>query len=365
MISKLSKSSLRSSTDKKPKYYLVILIGSIICFLLLFFFGFRIITKINTDDKNQEALQTVIYSLFTCPDSDWIQNFQNDKSKEAGNEEYIKDSMYSKEYLKKLEEIYSPYFTDKMYKRNIPLYVNLNQATAFHINYQVNVDHIDIVQDKKDPRSYTFTIFINYGPVDGKLENTEVTGKAQCLEKGKISFLRFNEDFSSLLMNIENRELTIENVINKIFNCPDQEQIRLNEVMLEEMNQASINGEVYLIENSELHQKQDELYQFDFTEAGYETFVRSTMPLRYHFGAEELGYTIVVDHVDIIKSEQFETNYSFTIHLLYGQLEDDKKEYELEGSVQFIDQFSSISNLQIFNEEFDKILWGIEEIKQE
>ena len=133
--------------------------------------------------------------------------------------------------------------------------------------------------------------------------------------------------------------------------------------MLEEIDQASIKGEVYLLENSKLYQKQDELYQFYFTEAGYETFVRSTMPLRYHFGAKEFGNTIVVDNVDIIKSEQFETNYSFTVHLLYGQLENERKEYELTGSVQFIDQFSSISNLQIFNEEFNKMFWSIEEIK--
>jgi len=363
MFSKLTNSSLQSSNDKKPKYYLIILIGSMTCFLLLFLFGFRIINRININDKNQEALQTVISSLFTCPDNNWTENSQVERSAETEKEGIVKDSMYSEEYLKKLEEIYSPYFTEKMYKSFIPLYANLNKSSAFQINYQVAVDHIDFVQDKKDPRSYTFTIFINYGPTGGKLENTEVTGEAQCLEKGKISFLQFYENFYSVLTNILNRKLTIENVINTIFNCPDQELIRLNVVMLEEMDQASKNSEIYLLENSELYQKQEELYKSYFTEVGYETFVKSTIPLRYHFGAEELGYKIVVDHVDIIKSEQFETNYSFTVYLSYGQLNDDRKEYELEGSAQFIDQFSSISNLQIFNEEFNKILWGIEEIK--
>ncbi len=159
--------------------------------------------------KNKEAIQTVLTRGFTCPDKDLIDILNRMKSegnmttigKDVENPVYVNDT----ELENKLYELYGPYFTDKAYDSFISKYAITNSTIADQYGYQIKVEKVDVIQDEKDSISYSFIIYLNYGKNEEDRINGEVTGSAQCLEEGKISYIRFVDDSGMTKNILENK----------------------------------------------------------------------------------------------------------------------------------------------------------------
>lgn len=159
--------------------------------------------------KNKEAIQTVLTRGFTCPDKDLIDILNRMKSegnmttigKDVENPVYVNDT----ELENKLHELYGPYFTDKAYDSFINKYAIPNSTIADQYGYQITVEKVDVIQDEKDSIGYSFVVYLNYGKNEEDRINGEVTGSAQCLEEGKISYIRFVDDSGMTKKILENK----------------------------------------------------------------------------------------------------------------------------------------------------------------
>lgn len=159
--------------------------------------------------KNKEAIQTVLTREFTCPDKDLIDILNRMKSegkitiigKDVENPVYVNNT----ELENKLHELYGPNFNDKAYDSFISKYAIPNSTIADQYGYQITVEKVDVKQDEKDSIGYSFVIYLNYGKNEEDRINGEVTGSAQCLEEGKISYIRFVDDSGMTRKMLENK----------------------------------------------------------------------------------------------------------------------------------------------------------------
>lgn len=144
--------------------------------------------------KNEKAITAVMTSLLTCPDIELTQLMELCATKVGPGfvEEPKADDI--ERFDNKMKDMFGSYATE-----NTINYI-MTSALQYHSiseekGYEVRIEEIEINQDKKDSRNYTFTIHLKYSSPIMETKQFDVNGRAQCLEVGKITFLRFSEDF--------------------------------------------------------------------------------------------------------------------------------------------------------------------------
>lgn len=177
--------------SKKIKY--IILGIGLLCTLII---SIVIIYVVNYSprSKNERAIETVITSLLTCPDIELTQLMELSAIKVGPGfiEEPKPEDL--ERFNNKMKDMFEPYLTE-----NTLNYI-ITSGLRYHLiakekGCEMRVEDIKINQDKKDFRNYTFTIHLKYASLNIEEKQLVVNGRAQCLEVGKITFLRFSYDF--------------------------------------------------------------------------------------------------------------------------------------------------------------------------
>lgn len=173
----------------------ILLFIGLVFLIVTTFFMLKLSKEKSALDKKEEVIKVVIEHIFTCPNKDIIslynkmQNTAEDKAQlthEPGVTEYD-----STELDKKLFEIYSNYISNEAYENFLTEYYTKFCVYSIANEYETKVQTIDIVQSKKIPTNYSFTIHLTYGPIEGEKKDTEVEGSAQLTKEEKISYITF------------------------------------------------------------------------------------------------------------------------------------------------------------------------------
>jgi hypothetical protein len=177
--------------SKKIKY---IFIGiGLLCTLIITIFISYVVTY-SPRSKNEKAIEAVITSLLTCPDIELTQLMELSAIKVGPGfiEEPKPDDL--ERFDNKMKDMFGPYLTDKTLDYIVTSALRYHSITK-EKGCEMWVEDIEINQDKKDSRNYTFTIHLKYASPNIDEKQLVVNGRAQCLEVGKITFLRFSDDF--------------------------------------------------------------------------------------------------------------------------------------------------------------------------
>lgn len=167
--------------------------------------GFKYTEKIRKNNKNKEMIRNVVEKIFTCPDEEMIKLYHNMIQKSLASSDSDVVSLKSKELDKKMDELYSTYFSEEYFETfRQEYYINYNIYSTAE-GYQIKVKRIEVTQSKSIPTNYSFTVFLNYGLKGEAAKDLSIDGSAQISKNdGKISYIRF---FDKELMNelIQNR----------------------------------------------------------------------------------------------------------------------------------------------------------------
>ena len=143
--------------------------------------------------KNEKAIETVITSLLTCPDVEL--NGLMERSALIVGPGFVEEPKPEEveRFNNKIKDMFGSYLTEETldYIKTSALRYH---SVAEEKGISMRIEEMEINQDKKDSRSFTFTVHLNYTSPKGD-QGLNVNGRAQCLEAGKISFLRFSDDF--------------------------------------------------------------------------------------------------------------------------------------------------------------------------
>ena len=184
--------------DNKKKRLLEIGLGAIVIIVaiaMIFIYS----EKNKPMDKNIEAIKKVVGQIFTGPDQEMVQLFQEYLQKldmsvrepSTTNVSSEDADPYSK-IDEKLNTMYAPYMTKEFYEGSFAR----NYWSSYYVysttkGYELKVNNINITQSEKEPRNYSFVIDLNYGPIDSDKKNIIIDGSAQfAQEEGKISYLQ-------------------------------------------------------------------------------------------------------------------------------------------------------------------------------
>lgn len=177
--------------SKKRKYMIGV---TLLTILMIAIVSIYVVTH-SSRMKNEKAIETVVTSLLTCPDVELTRLMELSATK-VGLGGYIEEPKPEDLELfdNKMKDMFATYLTD-----NTLDYIKTS-ALRYHAltekkGYEMMVDDIEINQDKNDSRNYTFTVHLKYGSPDNAKKQMVVTGRAQCIEVGKVTFLRFSDDF--------------------------------------------------------------------------------------------------------------------------------------------------------------------------
>ena len=154
-------------------------------------------------NRNEEAIKTVLEQIFTCPNQEMIEVYNNmfSRIQTSPLEENINN-----EIDKKLYEIYQPYISSKWYESFVMYFYSYLYVYSTTDGYEIAVDHIDIKRSDTIPTNYSFMVYLNYSKEGGEKNHTKIEGSAQFLEeKGKISYLQlFDKNLKLELMSSRN-----------------------------------------------------------------------------------------------------------------------------------------------------------------
>jgi hypothetical protein len=176
---------------KKIKHIIIGL--GFLCTLIITIVSIYLVTY-SPRSKNERAIEAVITSLLTCPDIELNQLMELCALKVGPGfiEEPKPDDLERLDI--KMKDMFGSYLTE-----NTLDYIKTS-ALRYHSiteekGCEMRVEDIEINQDNKDSRNYTFTIHLKYTSPNIEKKQLVVNGRAQCLEVGKITFLRFSDDF--------------------------------------------------------------------------------------------------------------------------------------------------------------------------
>lgn len=149
----------------------------------------------------------------------------------------------------------------------------------------------------------------------------------------------------------DEKETTIRTVLEQVYNCPDEEIIALSkeEPKVDESKLSETGTGIAPIVEGVLFDKIEELYQPYFTEEAYQNLLNERVPYGYHLDAEENGYTLKVNSIDINKNKTDKTKYDFTIHLKYTSEAGEEKAVDIQGAAQFSED-GKINYLKTFSD---------------
>lgn len=167
---------------------------ALLIMLVVIFSGDR-----KSTNKNEEAIKTVIEKIYTCPNDELI-DLYNNMINNVQSQDDLDD--HFKEINSKVEYMYKEYIASDWYDSFF-----IRFATTYYIystapGYNITVDHIDIIQSDTLPMNYSFIVYLDYGKVGDEMTRLEIDGSAQFSEEeGKISYLQlFDRDIRLELM---------------------------------------------------------------------------------------------------------------------------------------------------------------------
>ena len=174
------------------------------------FFTIKILKEKNTLNESKDTLRFVTEQIFTCPNKDIIKLY-NEMINTALDESQSTSKLGIVEYDttkldKKLYETYSNYISNKWYEAFRTEYYTKLFAYSIASEYDIKVRSIDIVQSKKVPTNYSFTLYLTYGLIEGDKKDTKVEGSAQLTNERKISYITFFD--KDLYQEIRNSLIT-------------------------------------------------------------------------------------------------------------------------------------------------------------
>lgn len=181
--------------DSKKRKYIIVGVALLSVLIIAIVSIYRVTCSPRV--KNEKAIKAVITSLLTCPDVELNQLMKLCTTKlgpEPGDIEKPKPEDLER-FDNKMKDMFGKYVTN-----NTLEYIQTSRALGYHVfteekRYEMLVEDLEINQDKNDSRNYTFTVHIKYGSPDNEKKQLVVTGRAQCVEVGKITFLKFSDDF--------------------------------------------------------------------------------------------------------------------------------------------------------------------------
>ena len=187
-----SNSNVKHLNPSRITKFTIIRLG-LLCTLLIIIVSNYIVTY-HTRNKNERAIESVLTSLLTCPDIELLQLLELCTLKvgpgfieEPKPEDVVR-------FDNKINDMFGSYLTEKSLD-----YIKTS-GLRYHLiadikGYQMTVENIEINQDQKDPLNYTFAIHLSYTSSNVENKKLIVNGRAQCLEEGKITFIRFSDNF--------------------------------------------------------------------------------------------------------------------------------------------------------------------------
>lgn len=177
--------------SKKVKYIIIGL--GLLCTLIITIVSINMVTY-SPRSKNEKAIKAVMTSLLTGPDTELTRLMELCATRVGpGFVEEPKPEDLER-FDNKMKDMFGSYVSEET------LNYIMTSGLQYHFiseekGYEMRVEEIDINQDKKDSRNYTFTINLKYTNSIKETKQLVVNGRAQCLEAGKITFLRFADDF--------------------------------------------------------------------------------------------------------------------------------------------------------------------------
>lgn len=178
---------------------------SILCVALIIMLVVLISGDRKSDNKNEEAIKTVIENIYTCPNDELIKLYTELHNNMLTNPQLQVDIVgYHREINDKIEDMYKEYISSNWYDSFFMRFTTTYYVYSTASDYNITVDHIDITQSDTIPMNYSFTIYLDYGKVGDEKNRLEIEGSAQFSEEeGKISYLQlFDRDFRLELMEI-------------------------------------------------------------------------------------------------------------------------------------------------------------------
>ncbi len=187
-----SKAKSNPLHQTKKLRYIIIGIG-ILCALIITIVSIYVVNY-SPRSKDERAIKAVMTSLLTCPDVELTQLMELNALKVGPGfvEEPSPDNV--ERFNSKMKAMFGAYLSE-----NALDYIKTS-ALRYHSiaeenGYKMLVDDIKINQDDKESRNYTFTLHLQYTSPNIEEKQLVVSGRAQCLEVGKITFLSFSDDF--------------------------------------------------------------------------------------------------------------------------------------------------------------------------
>ena len=164
-------------------------------------------------------------------------------------------------------------------------------------------------------------------------------------------------------INDKNNRKTIQAVVTQLLTCPNEELIGLYKDMYYKTTEASEKRtdlltspeNILFLDSSKIEEALGDNFMPYFTNRGYASFERWFL-INDHVYSTALGYSIIVNKIEIIRSEEMETNYSFIAYLTYGLTGSIVENIEIKGSAQFYEQVGRLSYLKLFDRQLNQEL---------
>jgi hypothetical protein len=159
-------------------------------------------------------------------------------------------------------------------------------------------------------------------------------------------------------MDKSNRK-ALETVVLQMFTCPNKELTNLYVKMYEQAVPKNPSSEDWLInlDTSGIEEYLREYYGPYFTDSGYALFEQRFM-INNHVYNTAMGYRITVDNIEISRSNDIKSNYSFKAYLSHGEEGGLMESTVVEGNAQFFEKHGMLSYFNFIDSELHRKIWG-------
>lgn len=147
------------------------------------------------DEKNEEAIQSVIEKEFNAPDEEYrklryaaMENLE-DIAKQEEFAVYKETPSYNA-YADYMKKKYASYFTETGYAN----FLNVNPAFMYSVyegSYKLSVSDIKILASENDPALYNFSFQVAHQDESSEISHFKFEGKAIVPETGQIEEIEF------------------------------------------------------------------------------------------------------------------------------------------------------------------------------
>ncbi len=155
----------------------------------------------DTHKINQKAIEEVLRKSLTCPS---LSSLETEEGLSIIGKELDTDSKSPENSLieKELESMYKTFLTDKYYDIFIRKHALTFEIAAVRSGYEITVNSINVYPKENDPIGYSFKVNVTYGKDTSQNSTAEISGSAQCIEEGKLSYINYIDD-GGLLNNMK------------------------------------------------------------------------------------------------------------------------------------------------------------------